>query len=149
MLGITVTVIGLILHLTAAVVGRGAIYDWVFDLCWLLAAPIVVWLVRSWRGVIFGRIEALPSKGPLLQKIVAHRSGPRAFVAALAGGLYLLGAGLRRYAVRQAGQLDTTRKLLAYLFRREVAKQAEARSHRNRLRERIDAQAHPRVGAGE
>jgi hypothetical protein len=139
LLGITVTIVGLILSATAEIVGRGATYAWTWKLCWLLILPIAVWLVARWRKAIFARIEASPRKHVVLTWILARREGSSAFVAATLGGVLLLADGVRAFAVRQASQLDATRKVLAYLFRREVAKQAEARSHRRRLRDLVDA----------
>ena len=63
--------------------------------------------------------------------------GASSYLAATVGGIYLLGDGLYRFALRYASHLSMTQKLLAYLFRREVEKQAERRG--DTAREPLDA----------
>lgn len=125
LIGLTVTTVGLILSLTADIVGKGTIYRWVIQGCWILAAPIGVWLVMQWRPIIFERLTALPRSNAFTRWATATQTGARGFLAATAGGAYLLLEGTRGWVMRQLSGLDTTRKVLAYLFRREVAKRAE------------------------
>ncbi len=132
MIGITVTSIGLILSVTSDIVGRGAIYRWVIQGCWILVAPIGLWLVSQWRPITFERIAALPRSNGLTRWVAANTAGPVGFAAATVGGIYLLLHGTFNWLMRQLSSLDTTRKVLAYLFRREVAKRAETAALRPR-----------------
>lgn len=125
LIGLTVTLVGLILTLTSDIVGRGTIYRWVLQGCWVLVAPIGIWLVAQWRPTIVGRLEGSVKTNVVARWVVEHPAGPRGFLAAAVGGAWLLGQGTSAWLVRQLSGLDTTRKVLAYLFRREVARKAE------------------------
>ncbi len=123
LVGLTVTAVGLILSLTSDIVGKGTIYRWVFRGCWILVAPIGLWLVSRWRPIIVTRLEGGASA--LARWVVGNQTGPIGFVTATVGGLWLLVKGTSEWLVRQFSGLDTTRKVLAYLFRREVARKAQ------------------------
>lgn len=125
LIGLTVTLVGLILTLTSGIVGRGTIYRWVLQGCWVLVAPIGIWLVSRWRPSIVGRLESSVKTNAVARWVVENQSGVRGFLAAAVGGAWLLGKGTSAWLVRQLSGLDTTRKVLAYLFRREVARKAE------------------------
>lgn len=128
LIGITVTAVALILVVTADMVGRGAIYHWVFQGCWVLVAPIGIWLVSRWQPTIFERVGAVPRSNALTTWVSANQGGLLGFLSGTVGGLYLLYRGVTEWVLRQLSSLDATRKVLAYLFRREVAKRAEASS---------------------
>jgi len=125
LVGLTVSLVGLILTLTSDIVGRGTIYRWVLQGCWVLVAPIGIWLVSQWRPSIVGRLEGSVKTSAVARLVVENQSGIRGFFVAAVGGLWLLGKGTSAWLVRQLSGLDTTRKVLAYLFRREVARKAE------------------------
>ncbi len=125
LIGVLVTSVGLILTLTSDIVGQGTIYRWVLQGCWILVAPVFAWLVSKWRPIIFERLEALARPNAVVRWAKQNQSGVIGFLAAAVGGGYLLAQGTSGWVVRQLSGLDTTRKVLAYLFRREVAKQAE------------------------
>lgn len=127
--GITTIAIGLILSLTAAVVGEGAIYTWVISTCWILSLPVAFYLTFRWRPIILERIARRPGQNAFTQWVLSNSSTPQGFIAAAMGALYLLGAGLSAWSLRQLSGLETTRRLLAFLFRREVAKQAASQGH--------------------
>ena len=145
LLGITITSVGLVLSLTAEIVGTGAIYNWVWQTCWVLAAPIGIWLVLSWRTTIYERIGNLKRERGLLVWVASTQTGLAGFFAALVGGLYLIAMGVARILGRYFGDLDATRKVLAYLFRREVLKRAEAQAHRKRG-PRIERELYEQLG---
>lgn len=125
LIGLTVTLVGLILTLTSDIVGRGTIYRWVLQGCWVLVAPIGIWLVSQWRPTIVGRLEGSVKTSAVARLVVENQSGVRGFLVSAIGGAWLLGQGTSAWLVRQLSGLDTTRKVLAYLFRREVARKAE------------------------
>jgi hypothetical protein len=130
LVGLTVVLTGLVLSLTEEAVGRGAIHKWVRSLVWLAAIPIVLVLIRWWREYVFRIIESdkeLPDSA-LIRWIRLNTSGWASFPAAAIAGAYLFGRGLARWLLRRATSLETTRRLLAWMFRREVARQANARN---------------------
>lgn len=126
LIGLTVTAVGLILTLTSDIVGQGTIYRWVLQGCWFLVAPIGIWLVSQWRPSIVQRLEGTAKTSALAGWVVSNQKGLFGFLTAAVGGIWLLAQGVSAWMVRQLSGLDTTRKVLAYLFRREVAKQAES-----------------------
>ena len=125
LIGLSVTGVGLILTLTSDIVGQGTIYRWVLQGCWVLAAPIGIWLVTRWRPTIVQLLEGSVKTSTLAAWVVGNQRGLVGFLTATVGGIWLLARGLSGWLVRQLSGLDTTRKVLAYLFRREVARQAE------------------------
>ncbi|MFO7562742.1 MAG: AAA family ATPase [Enhygromyxa sp.] len=130
LVGLTVVLTGLVLSLTEEVVGRGAIHKWVRSLVWLAAIPIVLVLIRWWRDYVFRIIQGdkeIPDNA-LVRWIRANTEGWASFPAATIAGAYLFGRGLARWSLRRATSLETTRRLLAWMFRREVARQANARA---------------------
>ena len=104
------------------VVGRGTIYHWVFSTCWLAAVPVALLLVRWWREVVFRRTEVVRRKSAFQHWVLANRAGWRSLLAASAGGVHLFVVGGVRASRAWVGRFDVTRRLLAYLFRRELTK---------------------------
>lgn len=128
LVGVTVVAVGLTLSLTEASVGRGAIYVWVSSTAWIFAIPIAFLLTRWWRDTVFARARAVEHPNAAITWVATHETGLMGFAAAAFGGVYLLTEGLVKWAYVQVADLTTTRRLLAYLFRREVEKQA-SKSH--------------------
>ncbi len=124
LIGLSVVYTGLVLSLADALVGKGAIYSWVLGTCWLLAIPIALLLTHWWRGEIFSQYEKEPD-GRLSVWMRARMQGWSSYPAAMLGGLVLVGRGTWRWSIRRAARFEGTRHVLAYLFRRKVAKQAE------------------------
>ncbi|MCH9686780.1 MAG: ATP-binding protein, partial [Deltaproteobacteria bacterium] len=123
-IGRSVTYTGLVLSLADALVGKGAIYAWVLRTCWLLAIPIALLLTHWWRGEVFAAFTKEP-EGRLSTWVRARTTGWASYPAAMLGGLFLVARGSWRWLVRRAARFEGTRHLLAYLFRRQVARQAE------------------------
>ena len=128
--GLSIVLVGLILSTTSATVGRGTIYAWVISTCWFLAAPIFIVLIGWWQPVTRRRLTDHAAKTPLVNWVIRTKGGIRGFIAAGVGGVYLLITGVRRYLVRRASYFEVTRRVLAYLVRREVARQAEVQDDR-------------------
>jgi len=57
LVGMGVVAIGLILSLTVATVGKGAIYAWVISTSWFLAVSVFLVLVVWWKDTIFERVK--------------------------------------------------------------------------------------------
>lgn len=124
LVGVTIVIVGLTLSITEASVGRGAIYGWVSSTSWLFPIPISILLVIWWRGIVFERAERIESPNGLVTWVKGHQQGVSGYLAAAIGGIYLLGEGLFRWVYVRISDLTITRRFLAYLFRREVEKQA-------------------------
>ncbi len=117
-----VVVFGLILVISSMLVGHGTIYQWVFSTCWLASVPILLVLVQWWKNVVFLRLERVRKKTTFQQWVLAHSKGWMSFVAATAGGVHLFVSGTVRGVRTWVGKFDIYRKVLAYLFRREMDK---------------------------
>ncbi|MGH7270723.1 MAG: AAA family ATPase, partial [Polyangiaceae bacterium] len=117
-----------ILVISAMLVGRGTIYDWVFSTCWVAAIPVLLVLVRWWRAVIFLRTEQVRKASRIQRWVLAHRQGWESFVAAAAGGAHLFASGTARGARNWLGRFVLTRRVLAYLFRRQLGKLGEQKN---------------------
>lgn len=125
LVGWTVIILGLLLDLTSQLVGTGAIYAYVWRVCAIIAIPFAFLLVRWWRPTVFRQLDLSHTDNRLTTTIKEHRTGFLSYPAAAIGGVYLLGLGAMRIAVRNVSRLDGTRRLRAYLFRRQVARRAE------------------------
>lgn len=132
--GANIIAVGMVLALTAAMVGRGALYSWVFSTCWFLSFPVAIYLVHRWKAIIFELVGERPEQTGFTRWITGQRSGLSSFPAAAGGAAYLLAAGSAAWVMRQLSGLEVTRRLLAYLFRRELAKQAAATEADERYR---------------
>ncbi len=124
--GANVIAVGLLLALSAEMVGRGAIYSWVLSTCWVLSFPVAIYLVHRWKPIIFELVGEIPEQTGFTRWVTAQRTGVSSFLSAASGAVYLLGKGSATWTMRQLSGLEVTRRLLAYLFRRELAKQAAA-----------------------
>lgn len=125
LVGRAVVVFGLILGLTNQLVGRGTIYSWVFTLLWFAAAAIFLVLVKWWRNVIFERVASKRKKTRLDNWVTANQTGWKSFVAALVGGAALFSSGVYRVLRSRVSAFSITRQILAYLFQRDMSRQAE------------------------
>ena len=125
LVGRTIIAIGLLLSLTKQSVGPGAIYEWVFATCWLLALPIAVVLVRWWRPTISAELAEIADDSSAAVWFAGHEEGLVGLVAVPAAGVWLLARGLSRFVARHLGGLDVTRRALAWLSRQEVARRSE------------------------
>ncbi len=118
----TVVAFALVLVLSSMVVGRGTIYRWVFSTCWLAAVPVALILVRWWREVVFRRTELVRRRSAFQHWVLANRAGWKSLLAATVGGVHLFVVGGGRASRSWVGRFDVTRRVLAYLFRRELTK---------------------------
>ncbi len=123
--GRTVVVVGLILSLSARLVGKGTIYGWIFSICWFAAIPVVLVIIGWWRGIIFERISAVRKKNPFHEWVIAHQAGWKSFPAAVSAGVYLFTVGAIRVIRGWLTRFDVTRRAHAYLFRRGMDRLAQ------------------------
>ncbi|MBX3183868.1 MAG: ATP-binding protein [Polyangiaceae bacterium] len=132
-LGRSVVFFGLILALSSEIVGKGTLYDWVLSTCWLVSVPLALIFVGWWRQVIFTRLERQRTRSRLAAWVVANELGYRSSLAAAVGGAYLLGLGGVRIVREYLTATTVVRRVLAYLFRRELSKKAETRGKLTRI----------------
>jgi flagellar biosynthesis GTPase FlhF len=134
--GVSVVFVGLLLSMADHSVGRGTLYSWIAGAAWLVAVLVAGVLVVWWRPTIFERIRRREPQRGVLAWVVANEGGLTSFAAAAVGGVWLLWQGLRSLAARQAAEIAPARRILAWLFRREVERSTrERRQPLGRLRE--------------
>lgn len=125
LVGRTVVVFGLVLTLSARLVGEGTIHDWVFSTCWFAALPLFLLLVRWWRDTVFERIDRVRKKTPLQAWILANRAGWQSFVAAMLGAVLLFTTGAFKLVRGWLSGFELARRIHAYLFKREIERIGE------------------------
>jgi hypothetical protein len=125
LVGVSVVAIGLILSLTVATVGKGAIYAWVISTFGFLAISVFLVLVYWWKDTIFERAKGRETSR-VLRWVVRHDHGLLTYPAAAIGGVYLLIEGIAGFVVRRMSDLTPLRRVFAYLFRRGVEKNKTA-----------------------
>lgn len=126
LIGRIAVVLGLVLDLSAAIVGRGTLYVWVLRTCWIAIVPVALVLLRWWRPTIARRTAARAKQSAVARWVAVRPTGGAGFLAAAVGGGYLLAVGAARLARSQMAAFDATRRVLAYLFRREILRTVRA-----------------------
>lgn len=122
----------LVLEVTALLVGRGTIHDWVASTCWFASVPVFLVLVRWWRPHVFSRIAGSAKRSALARWVLANRTGWKSFAAASLGAVYVFVVGTWRVGRARVGRLTLTRRALAYLFQRRLDKRSNAGDARPR-----------------
>ncbi len=117
-----VVVFGAILSVTDVVVGKGTIYTWVFSAGWFAALPVALVIVHWWKPIIFEIVATKRKKRPFDRWVDARKAGWVSFPVAALAGVFLLGTGVGRRIRAWTTGLELTRRLLAYLFQREMSK---------------------------
>ncbi|GGD75977.1 hypothetical protein [Croceicoccus mobilis] len=128
-------VIGLMLNLTRAVVGRGAIYNWVVTAAWLLVPVVAVLLAHWWRERIVRLADAQASDSALLRWVARDPGGITGNLGRIAVGLLLLLKGMRLIIARRIRDVALVREMLDQRSRLAAEKQvaqdkASGRFHR-------------------
>ncbi|WP_394841330.1 AAA family ATPase [Pendulispora brunnea] len=122
LVGRVVVAFGLVLVLTSRLVGEGTIYEWVLSTCWLASIPVFLVLVRWWRDIVFERASRTRKKSAFEHWVLQNRTGWKSFFAATAGGVHVFAHGAVRFVRTWIARFYLTRRVLAYLFRRELDK---------------------------
>ncbi|HRG95999.1 MAG TPA: AAA family ATPase [Polyangiaceae bacterium] len=128
LVGRVVVVFGLILTLSTKLVGQGTIHRWVLSTCWFASVPVALVLVRWWREVVFARAARARRESPFERWVLANQRGWKSLFAASAGAAYLFGRGAIRGVRSWVGRYGVTRRVLAYLFRRQLDKLSAERT---------------------
>lgn len=133
LVGRAIVAFGLPLSLSDLLVGQGTVYSWVFSSCWFVAVPLLFVIVSWWRPYIFERFTRMRKPNAFESWVLAQRSptansfaSALSSVAAVAGGVYLFVLGTWRIVRSRVLTFELTRRLLAYLFRRDLSKKARA-----------------------
>lgn len=118
--------VGLILTVTASLVGKGAIYSWLLTFCWLLAIP-VLFIITTWWG---DRIETLARLGAPRNAVLAWVSrnpdGIGGALGRVAAGFVLMAQGARVVIARRIRQLSLIREILGQRAREKASERVTA-----------------------
>ena len=122
-----VSVFVVLLVVTKFAVGRGVFYGVLLRWAWLGAIPLTLFVLRTWRARIVYElnVRAPGAEVPLFGRL-AKRHSHRIYglPIVLAASIIVLGRRLARFAKRHFFELDSTKRVLAFLFRRQVQKHA-------------------------
>ncbi len=112
--------VGLVLSLTANVVGRGAIYSWLITFSWLLAIPVLIIVTTWWRE----RIDTLARLGAPSNALLAwtsrNPSGMSGALGRVAAGIVLMGQGAQVVVSRRIRQLSLIHEILGQRAREKA-----------------------------
>lgn len=132
LVGRVVVGVALVLSLSDQLVGKGTVYSWVLSTCWFGAIPVVLVISRWWRPIAFERLQARRRRSPLVSWSL-RQTGWRSLVAALLGGGFLLWEGTVKTVKPLVSSFDVSRRILAYLFRREMSHRADSKQQHRAL----------------
>ncbi len=121
-----VSIIVIVLALTRYGIGRGVIYYWLTVLAWWGALPLSVHLLRLWRPrIVQEYVRWSPNAGRLT--IWAKRHSDHFYGVFILAAVFLvvLARKFARFGRNNLSNLDATKRLLAFLFRRRVEKHAQ------------------------
>lgn len=118
-----------VLVLSRMTMGRGALYTLVEEIGWLLVAATLVVVLLGWRRVIADTFCRMQPSGRLATVVRASRDRWYGVLVAPAAFLWLAGRAAAAVARDFALGFEQTGKILAFLFRRRVEKQAELRGY--------------------
>ncbi|MEP7050264.1 MAG: ATP-binding protein [Pseudomonadota bacterium] len=141
LVGRVVVAFALVLVLSERLVGNGTVHSWVWSTCWFAAVPVFLILVRWWRQTVFERVERVRRKSALQAWLLANRVGWKSFFAAMIAAVQLFVLGSYKVVRTWVAGFDLARRAHAYLFKRELARLAEARPEEKFRPLRADAAA--------
>ncbi|GEM_PF-4271023 len=124
MVGMFIVAGGMTLGVVESLLGRGVLHQWLGSLWGISFVAAAVMLLRWWKPIIWQRLKDRPQSS-IVRALLAQDGKYRIWPAAALGGIYLLGKGLGRWFLFAASHLRLARHLHAWLFRRQVAKQAQ------------------------
>ncbi len=125
LLGRVVVLVALILSLSDELVGKGTVYDWVLSTCWFAALPVSLVIAGWWKQQIYDRLQRRRKKNALMTWAL-EQQGWRSLLVALGTGAFFFYEGVIRRIKPVVTGFDVSRRLLAYLFRRDLSKRTEA-----------------------
>jgi len=119
----------LVLELTALAVGKGTFYGLTARFSWWATLPFVFYFLHLWRPHVertYRERFARDGKETALERLVRRVEGQTIGVFVIAAVvLVLFGNRMATFARRYLSSRDATKKLLAFLFRKQVEKHAQ------------------------
>lgn len=131
LLGRTVVAFGLILSVTMQLVGKGTVYQWVQSLSWFVLLGIVVRIAHLWREVTFVRVTRLRRPNGFERWLAKTQTGVGSWPRFVLGAVYFFVVGALRRVRRWLRGFDLSRRVGAYLFRRQIDKVAAEKPEAN------------------
>jgi hypothetical protein len=125
---VAVTVI--LLVLTEQAVGRGVFWGLTIRWAWLGAIPLTLLFLRTWRQRIVSELIRRSPRGgagPLSRWAERHSHRIYGVFIVLAAFVVILARRSAAFVKNHLSNLDSTRRLLAFLFRRRVQRHARSR----------------------
>jgi energy-coupling factor transporter ATP-binding protein EcfA2 len=118
----------ILLVLTDHTIGRGVFWGLVIRWGWLGAIPLTLFFLRTWRQRIVDELDkrapGQKGAGPLSRLAANHSHRFYGVFIVFAAFLVVLGRRFAGFVRDHLSNLDSTRRLLAFLFRRRVQKHA-------------------------
>ena len=121
----TVFLLVALLLLSAQVMGRGVMYHWIVWLAWLVGLLMFFAISARWRAPIADAYLAASPGGRLARLVSSTRKRWYGFVVSAAAFVWLACRGLLIVLRDFAMSFDSTRRALAFIFRRRMERQAE------------------------
>jgi len=110
-------------------VGRGLAYRAVTRLGWWGGGVVALWLLRIWRDNIIAWYQLQSTDSALCRFTERHAGRVYGSVIVLVALVALIGIRVVNFVETNLSNLDSTKRLLAFLFRRRVEKHARERGH--------------------
>lgn len=120
-----VLIVWIALTLAGHLVGRGYIYLLVERFAWFGALPIAFMLVQRWHAGISDAYLRVYPEGGLARAVRSTQAKPVGLLVAFAAFAYVALRGVALSIGDVAMSFDGTRRVLAYLFRRELERRAD------------------------
>lgn len=123
-----VSIFAILLVITDHTIGRGVFWGLVIRWGWLGAIPLTLFFLRTWRQRIVDelnkRAPGQKGAGPLSRLAKNHSHRFYGVFIVFAAFLVVLGRRSAGFVRDHLSNLDSTRRMLAFLFRRRVQKHA-------------------------
>ncbi|MEJ2084459.1 MAG: ATP-binding protein, partial [Acidobacteriota bacterium] len=123
-----IALFGMSLQLAEEFVGRGTLHSWTWWIVAILGLPVLLLILRWWRDEVVRRAEQESQLPSSIVKQVQRSKSKKSYVATAVIGGYLMLRSAQRRALRLVSRSEFGRRVLAHIFRREVARQAETQN---------------------
>lgn len=119
----------LLLAVSEATLGRGALYHVILRASWIVAILVTLHVVNAWRSAIADAYLSFRDRGPLANLVRRSRERWYVVFVAAASFVVLAGRGIAIVARDFVMGFDQTRRALAFLFRLRMEKRAERKGY--------------------
>lgn len=117
--------VGLVLSLSQHLVGEGTVHFWLRSLAWLALVPALLLLAHWWRPLLASRLARSTRTKARERWLLRRLEGPLGLFFTAVVALHIFGKRLSRWLRDQMESRVYARKVLAYLFQRELDKRSE------------------------